>query len=322
MLRLEPVNLLVILKRKKELTNMYKMKTIIILCMLLFLTVVGNAAEQQSNLSPANQQSGKQFVLLIGINEYHYLPYLKAPVNNTTLMAEALSDGNQQNEIITLTNANASKRNIIDALHRINEKIEKKDSLLIYYSGHGGQNTLRLQSKLRPTMGTNDIFGGNIFDETIMPVDASYRTETQITFVDLKELLRNLPTAAVTVIIDNCYSHTMVQSIAPSFNSVNAVRRPRTSMRDLNILGYNVLVANDWNEGAWEDYFTGRPYGIFTHFLAQGLTTHIDDTNNNGSITSNELFNYARTHTLQYGGIQHPQIYKGRNAEQILLTYK
>ena len=71
---------------------MYKHRILILLCMLLLVTTVVNAAEQKPSVFPDDQQMGKQFVLLIGINEYRYLPYLKAPINNINLMAEALNE--------------------------------------------------------------------------------------------------------------------------------------------------------------------------------------------------------------------------------------
>jgi uncharacterized caspase-like protein len=263
----------------------------------------------------------QHFVLLVGVSEYRYLPRMKSPINNVKLMEESLRASKNIAEIVILTDGNATKTKIVEALTTYKTKLTDKDTLLIYYSGHGGQGSLHSLSQAYPSQSGGLFPNEDTFDETIMPVDATYQRNRQITSSELKNLLRTIPSTNITMVVDNCYDRASVAGVSPSFEPLKRTRRPWSTVRELNIYGYNVVMASEWNELAWEDIFAGRPYGVYTYFVAQGLKSHIADVDKDRRISALELFDYGRVHTLRYIGIQHPQIYKGKNVKMSVLEY-
>ena len=75
----------------------------------------------------------------IGINQYINVSHLNNAVKDVTDIAELLInryDFENHNSLL-LTNANATRTDIIENLERYRDSVTSEDSLLIYYSGHG-----------------------------------------------------------------------------------------------------------------------------------------------------------------------------------------
>jgi hypothetical protein len=158
----------------------------------------------------------------------------------------------------------------------------------------------------------------NVYDETIVPCDATYDKNSQLTSGELGEIFKKFNTNQITIIIDSAYEFNNSRQSFTSFQSAKTLRRPRFSMRDLNMYGYNVLIGADWDESAWTGIFNGEIQGIFTHFLVQGIKNKAVDVQKNDSLSVNDIYEYARSNSVQYIGIQHPQFNRGRNPEVIV----
>lgn len=269
------------------------------------------AAGSEGDSINAARGNGRIFALIIGINEYWHLPYLRASANNARLIADCLQASKQGANITILTDKNAVKTKIVEAISRIGHQMAPEDTLIIYYSGHGGRATLTMQAKAGLPAASR-FPGSNVFDEALMAADSTY-TDRQITSSELAQLFKVIPSTKIVLIIDASYDQSILPMVAPNFESPNSIMRPRRTVRELNMFGYNVLAAGDWHELARSDRFDGKEYGVFTYFFAQGIKSQAADTNKNGQFTIIEIFDYARAKTVQYIGVQHPQLYRGRD---------
>ena len=77
---------------------------------------------------------GRYHALVIGIEDYKFLPQLETAVNDATAVAEVL--GERYGFEVTLL-INATRSDVIRALDQLRRKLTERDNLLIYYAGHG-----------------------------------------------------------------------------------------------------------------------------------------------------------------------------------------
>jgi uncharacterized caspase-like protein len=94
-----------------------------------------------SILIPKNRESafGKNYLLMIGIDEYLHEARLYNCVKDVKCVAEVLTTRFQFNpeDLFLLLNENASKRNIYKQLIELIDILQENDSIVIYYAGHG-----------------------------------------------------------------------------------------------------------------------------------------------------------------------------------------
>jgi hypothetical protein len=142
--------------------------------------------------------SGKR-ALLIGINDYPYVrPKLMGCVNDVKMMRSLLvrKFSFPAEQITILPNENATRKAILKAFHDLIAATRSKDTVLIFYSGHGSQI-----SNPAETDGLN---------ETIIPYD--YRDSQfgtlPITDKQIGNMLDELSmkTPNITIILDCCHS--------------------------------------------------------------------------------------------------------------------
>ena len=77
---------------------------------------------------------GKYYALVIGNNEYEFLPDLQTAEADAKAVAKVLRD-DYAFEVELLLNAN--RRTILRSLAKLRRKLTEEDNLLVYYGGHG-----------------------------------------------------------------------------------------------------------------------------------------------------------------------------------------
>lgn len=87
----------------------------------------------------SSSMDGAYHALLIGINNYQNFKDLKTPINDIEKLGEVLST-RYGFKVTYLKNEAATERGIENALHNI--QLDRKDSLLIYFAGHGEEGTI------------------------------------------------------------------------------------------------------------------------------------------------------------------------------------
>lgn len=147
--------------------------------------------------------------LLVGINDYAPAgaggPDLRGCVNDVRDMASTLNalgivpalPGNMR----ILTDARATRKNIMDGLKWLVTDAKKGDVLVFHYSGHGSQ---------LPDIGGGDEL--DAFDETICPHD--YATAGMIKDDDLRRAFAHLAAGVnLDVLLDSCHSGTATRDL-------------------------------------------------------------------------------------------------------------
>ena len=82
-----------------------------------------------------NINYGDYYALVIGNNEYEYLPQLNTAVNDASVISKILKNKYNFKEVVLLTDA--TRKEILSELYKFKNKLSFKDNFLIYYAGHG-----------------------------------------------------------------------------------------------------------------------------------------------------------------------------------------
>ncbi|MEN0004805.1 MAG: caspase family protein [Bacteroidota bacterium] len=136
---------------------------------------------------------GTSYLLAIGIDEYQSFPRLYNPVRDAQKVVETLTGKYQfsKENLVELYNEQASQKNILASLDVLIDKVTDKDSLLIYFSGHG-------EFKSRLDLGY------------WLPVDGEADNHGSfISFQLLQTYLKAIKSLHTLVIADSCYSGSM-----------------------------------------------------------------------------------------------------------------
>jgi hypothetical protein len=144
-------------------------------------------------LASANKiDFGNYHALVIGIDEYKYLPKLQMAVNDAKAVARVLKDS-YGFKVTLLLNANHGE--IIDAFDEFQETLTDKDNLLIYYAGHGWLN--------------EEVDRGYWLPANAKPK----RRRSWVSNVTITDTLKGLSAKHVMVVADSCYSGTLVRAV-------------------------------------------------------------------------------------------------------------
>ncbi|MCB9235156.1 MAG: caspase family protein [Bacteroidia bacterium] len=153
-----------------------------------------NRALNWKGKSPESQPlPGKNYLLIIGIDQYTQIPPLKNAVNDAQDFAEIMLEQYQfsPENCHRLLNGEATTRNIKDTFRKLAQTIQPEDSLVIFYSGHG------------------------TFDKVLdqgywLPIDSGPdSTEKYISNAELITYLRAIRSFHTLVISDSCFSGTL-----------------------------------------------------------------------------------------------------------------
>lgn len=142
--------------------------------------------------------------LLVGINDYQGINDLRGCINDVTNMRNILKTflGFQNNDIRLLTDARATKANIISRLNWLVRGAKSGDYLVFHYSGHGSQIRDRDGDELSDRM-----------DELICPYDMNW-DGTYITDDELRNIFKKLPQGVLLeVFLDSCHSGTGLRAL-------------------------------------------------------------------------------------------------------------
>ncbi len=135
---------------------------------------------------------GTYYALVIGNNAYQSMPPLKTAVNDAQVVAKILKD-KYGFSVQTLTDA--TRADILRALHHLRRTLGVNDNLLIYYAGHGWLDKAGDEGYWLPVDADKDI-------ETNW-ISNSYMTTT----------LRAIEAKHVMVVADSCYSGKLTRGV-------------------------------------------------------------------------------------------------------------
>jgi hypothetical protein len=145
---------------------------------------------------PVDQPNVKarNHALIIGNNDYRYLPDLRTAVSDAREMASVLTSRYAfRREDVKLL-IDADRRAILGALEDLRRRVQPDDRLLIYYAGHGQIDAV-----------TDAGFW--------QPVDAE--PDLQFTWIandDVRRYLKGMPAKHVLVVADSCFSGSLTRN--------------------------------------------------------------------------------------------------------------
>jgi formylglycine-generating enzyme required for sulfatase activity len=105
------------------------------------------------SISPlGNEVTGNQWLFVVGVDSYIHWPRLKTAVNDAKSIRDVLLSRYQfdKEHLIELYDEQATRRNIIDRLRLLAEKVTAEDSLVIFYAGHGHLDSITKEGSWIP----------------------------------------------------------------------------------------------------------------------------------------------------------------------------
>ncbi|MCH7694500.1 MAG: caspase family protein, partial [Proteobacteria bacterium] len=147
---------------------------------------------------------GRYYALVIGNNNYKYLPHLKTAAFDARAVADVLRETYGFDVTLLI---DATRADIIEALDDFRETLDDTTNLLIYYAGHGWLDEAAGQGYW-------------------LPVDAKRNRRTHwVANSTITGTLRALNAKHVMVVADSCYSGTLVRGIKIKENTPDYIRR-------------------------------------------------------------------------------------------------
>ncbi len=282
------------------------------------------------------KREGTLYVLAVGVNRYansaYDLNFAVADVEEISLAIKGQQDklsadaGFKQyakTEIITLTDENAAKENILLALRRFSrderagipgnstetlrteltkiKPTQPEDALIIYYAGHGASREQRFY----------------LLPHDFQGKDAESIARQGISDVEINEALEEVDAGRFLMVIDACQS-------GQALGGQNEGRAPMNS-KGLAQLAYDkgilILTAAQSQQSALEAVRIGNKevrHGLLTYALLRGLADDEADKDNNGQLSEREWLDYAvsRVPKLQLEAMNQRHIEIAQNGQR------
>ena len=226
------------------------------------------------------------YAVIVGVADYkndEYINDLPYTLNNTMAMYRFLrsKEGGlvPAKHICYLTDANATRANIIRKATALFSKAKEGDRVIFYYGGHGGEGF-------------------------VTPYDYNGYAETTIFYSDIKTIFKAARCKTKLLFMDSCFSGSIKGTPKSRKGNTNNARK---TDRNMNIAVMSACKANEfsWQTSAYE-------MGVFTHFLIKGLSGAAN-SDRNKYITIKELFYYVYTQvtaeTQYYESLQTPELF-------------
>jgi|CXWL01.1.fsa_nt_gi hypothetical protein len=241
--------------------------------------VVTNKGAASKATKLVNGDFGRYFALVIGNNDYQFVPKLYTAENDAREVAQVLKDYYRFDTKILL---NAKRKDILDAINELKLKLNAEDNLLIYYAGHG------------------------VKDESAywLPVDAREDSSTEwIQAETLTTELKKINSNHILIVSDSCYSGELSRNITPTTKQGGR----DFYLKKLLSKKSRTLIASGGNEPVADG--GGGKHSIFTKAFIEALKNASDNV-----FTDDELFNKNIKEIVAGNTEQTPQYSALRNS--------
>lgn len=221
--------------------------------------------------------------VIVGIDEYddERLNPLRYTVHDAEALTDVLHDPRRGQFLTRVVSHRCELAAFWAHFHAAARASRPRDTLLIYFSGHG---SLRVADRQEPYL----LFSDSELDD--LP-------GTALSLTELEEALAQVPAQRKVLIVDSCFSGTD-KSVYPEetrsiLDSLRGAEPPRVE-RDLGRMTA-MLFASGYHQGAREA--AELEHGVFTHYLLQALRGE-GDLDGDGLVDVFEAFDHACTHTI------------------------
>lgn len=234
------------------------------------------------------------YAIVIGIEQYRQkLPKADYAVADAKVVSQYLIKvmGYPEENIVTLTNENATKSDFEKYFEKwISNNAAKDSSIFIYYSGHGAPNTKTGDAYLVPYDG-----------------DPSFIEQTGYPLRKLYGVLNKLPAKEIIVALDSCFSGAGGRSVI-----AKGARPLVMNLQNNMVMSGNMTVLSASSGDQTSSTYDEKGHGLFTYFLLKGMKNE-KCFSPDGSIRMNDLFGYIKPQVeriarKQYNNEQTPQL--------------
>lgn len=148
--------------------------------------------QKQHYNSASVKQNGRSHALIIGNNDYRYLPRLKTAINDARAVERVLR---QKYAFKTTVLVNAKRSDIIKSLSQYRNRLSDSENLLIYYAGHGWYDEGAKQGYW-------------------LPVDATKEDPSNwVSNTSITDAIRAMKSKHIMLVADSCYSGTLTRGL-------------------------------------------------------------------------------------------------------------
>lgn len=230
-------------------------------------------------------QQSKSFdggrALVIGIGE-GYCPSLQLPTlvrKDAEAVAQLLCDpslcGYPPSQVRLLLDKQATKSNIVDALREMAAMAKPDDTVVVFFSGHGGRKIDELDSS------------GYLYPADYVVGDPD---GTGLLAEELTELLNAIPAARVVLLLDACHAEAAAHVKSEGENK-GMLAGFRDSTLDKLSSGNGRVIIASCRESEVSMTSSWRGHSLFTHFLLEGLRGRAHGADD-GTVRVLDLFAY------------------------------
>lgn len=245
---------------------------------------------------PVTRAKAKQnaYAVLVGIEQYQQkLPKADFAAHDAEVMGQYLTRtlGYAEENVVVLLNDRATKTGVEKYIEGwLPGRVEKDDSVFIYFSGHGAPNPKTGKAFLVPYDGDPAFV-----EQTGYPLDRLY------------ERLAALPAKEVVVMLDSCFSGAGGRSV------IAKGMRPMVLSVENPVLAKGKVVVLAASSGSQvSSTYEQKSHGLLTYFFLKGLGGEADQ-NQDGRVELAEVFEYLkpqveRTARREFHNEQTPQL--------------
>jgi len=230
--------------------------------------VYGNS-DIDLDIFESNIKNNEAWAVIIGNRDYKNAASIKYAINDLNTIEKYLVKtlGYKQENIIKVENATqGSFLTLFSPNGKLADNITpNKSDVFIYYTGHGVPG---LKDK----------------KQYFMPVDAEpkYIHNGGYSFETFYENLSKIPAKSYTVIIDACFSGSIIPGIKPGMIPVEEAN---------NIIKNGIVLAASSGSGVSNEY-EDKKHGLFTYCLLKAIQDKKCDLNKDRKISYAEIFEY------------------------------
>ncbi|MBP6892872.1 MAG: caspase family protein [Pseudacidovorax sp.] len=236
--------------------------------------------------------------LVIGIGQ-GYCPSLQLPSlvrEDAEAVVQILCDptlcGYPPSQVRLLLDEQATKSNIVDALRELAATAKPDDTVVVFFSGHGGRR-----------IGAPE-YAGYLYPADCVPGDPD---GTGLLAQELTELLEAIPSARVVLLMDACHAEAAAHVKADGESKGMLPGLRDAALEKLSSGAGRVVIAS-CRETEVSMTSPWRGHSLFTHFLLEGLRGHARGADD-GTVRVLDLFTYLSEQVPKNpvaGTVQHP----------------
>jgi uncharacterized caspase-like protein len=245
---------------------------------------------------------GKRLALIIGNSVYQdpTLARLNAPDVDVGALHDVLKDSQVGGFDDVDLVFNSTSSNVRVAISTFFARKSHDDLLVLYFSGHGVLDD-----------------NGHLY-LAVKDTDHSYLRATAIPAAFITDEMDHSRSRREVLILDCCHSGAFARG---SKGATGASVGTATAFEGKGS-GRVILTASDATQYAWEgDRVIGEAENsIFTHHLVEGLQTGKADTNGDGEITVDELYDYVYKRVVSQTSKQTPGKWSYREQGEIVIA--